>query len=569
MFFSQQPQNPNYRTLEHILLQGMNDFHGRIDNPYVPAEYKHKGSKYQNVHEIKLDADVDKWNNAVWFLLKPRFLNDMKSDGFIYAQGLIQNILELQELPSYEMTQRILDKTLIHDTQNNRIFESFIMLKRLDERLFQANPYATYRNDATYTHLIKTEITTTEQYQAKKFHGDASTYEKELIGSLWPAVKNPSQWERCKGEGHAPDYDDISLVLQTMQGIIAQIAVQSSIEAIVFEFGRQQQREFRFASYSPDRLGLCDLKQDELISMIDGLLSLPATRTVADWLARNEASHSTPLTKTLSQLFAAILKTSANVDDFLAALNLKNSSAKTELGKIAKIETDGMAEEKARADAERVGFLEMGQRKKRCDAQILTLQNEIERTFKELEEITNEYAEAKALFLALDEERINFISNLSFYLQPRELDYAIKDFRKKCAEYFKRADKIAVDINAHRTIDEINPTETEATAPISNTPEHIKIIKPGWLARLVEAIIKAVTNLFKRIFSLNNSSPAAREAREETNRPIEITHRPIQEPSAAQTVFTRRLLDIKQILLGDDLEDKGLVDGTDLKPNLS
>ncbi|MEI6836147.1 MAG: hypothetical protein WCK59_04940, partial [Candidatus Falkowbacteria bacterium] len=84
-----------------------------------------------------------------------------------------------------------------------------------------------------------------------------------------------------------------------------------------------------------------------------------------------------------------------------------------------------------------------------------------------------------------------------------------------------------------------------------------------------EAIIKAVTNLFKRIFSLNNSSPAAREAQEETNRPIEITHQPRQEPIATQTVFTRKLLDIKQILLGDDLEDKGLIDGTDLKPNLS
>jgi len=556
MLFSQQPQNSNYSALERILLQGMNDFHGRIDNPYVPAEYKHKGSKYQNVHEIKLEADVDKWNNAVWFLLKPRFLNDMKSSGFRCVQELIQNILELQELPSYEMTQSILDKTLIHDTQNNRVFESFIMLKRLDERLFQASPY-------------ETEITTTEQYQAKRFHSDASTYEKELIGSLWPAVKDPSQWERWSRESHAPDYDNISLVLQTMQGIIAQIAIQSSIEASLFEFGRQQQREFRFASYSPDLLGLCDLKQDELISMIDGLLSLPATRKVADWLARNEASHSTPLTKTLSQLFGAILKTPANVDDFLAALNLKNSSAKTELEKIAKIEADGIAAEKASADAARVGFFEMGQRHQRFDAQKMELEAKIESAFTKLEEVTNESADAKALFLALDEERINFISNLSFYLQPRELDAAIKDFRKKCAKYFERADKIAIDINARRTIEEIIPTETEAAVPISNTPKHIEIIKPGWLARLVEAIIKAVTNLFKRIFSLNNSSPSSREAQEDTNRPIEITHRPIQEPSAAQKVFTRRLLDIKQILLGDDLEDKGLVDGTDIKPNLS
>ena len=566
MLFSQQPQNHSYCALERILLQGMNNFRGQYYNPDVPAEYQRGGIKYQNVHEIKLEDDIDKWNNAVWFLLKPQFLSDMKEEGLRYVQQLIKNILELQVEPSSAMTNSILDKTLINDTQNNRIFEAFIMLKRLDERLFQANPYAIYRNDSTYTRLIKTNITTAEQYQAREFHGDASAYEKELIGSLWPAVKDPSEWLRLSRESSAPDYDDISLVLQTLQGIISQIAVQSSIEANVFEFGRQQQREFRFAKYTPTLLGLCDLNQDELQSMIDGLISLPATKKVADWLARNETSHSTPLTKTISQLFGAILKTPANVDGFLAALNLKNSSAKTELGKIEIIEADGIAAEKTSADAARVGFFEMDQRRQRFDAQIKVLRTKIRSAFMELEKVTNESADAKKLFRGLEEHKINFIGNLSFYLQPKELDVAIDRFRQNCAAYFKRADAIAEEINAHRVSVETTPVENEITIQISNQPENIennsKIINTGWLARLVETIIKTVTNLFNWLFSLNNRPTVAREAQEEINGPR-------QEPSAAQIAFTRKLLDIKQILLGDDLEDKGLLDGSDLKPNLS
>ena len=295
---------PTEKTSEQImadmLLQTM-DKHGLLAIEGRPFFFPYPDDL--NVHRIKLEDDFSVWNKGTYYIFKKNFF------GVILAipnrdllSGIIQNRLELDIKPRIPV--RILEKALIVNTQNNRIFESFIMLKILEERFYQANPANSI--DA-------------ERYQLNPFHRSFSNYENELIGSLWPMVNDSTKW--CNNP--SPDYETISLIINGLQGIIAQIAINSTFEAIALQYVMQKQEP-------PDSLGLCDLSKIDLNEIITNFINATdksTLKTMDNWL---KTSNPSPLTETISKLLNASLEVPPNIPKFLNALNLKEGSAKEE-----------------------------------------------------------------------------------------------------------------------------------------------------------------------------------------------------------------------------------------------
>ena len=570
--------------MEKILLAEMDNFRSPHTEG-VPAEYQLGGTHYQNVHTIKLESDFPTWNNGAWFVLKTHFFFEIRFNfNSLYLKAIIGNILGLPEAPP--VPDKILKKISIDNTQNNRIFETFIMIKRLDERLLQADP---------------TRAKTSEEYQALPFLVDFSPYEKKLLGDIWPMVKDPSQWQNTQ----PPTYESIRQVLDALKNVIAGIAIHSTYEAIALELVHQ-------GTEPQNGVGSYDLKKHDLNAIIEAFLASDkeTIKTVAAWLNRNNNS---PLTQTLSSLLNAALEEPVNVPKFLEALNLKDRSAKAEL--------------------------ELLHKKDQFPHKLSALSEQVLQKFKILLGATG------LTYDKLDEIRLFIFGDLFADSQSAHLQERICKFRTDCHEHFQEADKImgpgglctiveeavkaiislykdigmeqidikevtyqeicdfettkaalkaqvdtsllqiknttksAPALQAYRDLEQIHNAffnklspylspqdlKKEITSFRSQYANHIEITNNimghGWLYRIAEATIKAVIGLFVGIGmvigTVINQGLAKKEHRTAYKDTFLTWHK---------TDAKLKTEDFKQVLLGNTPDDKGLLNEAHFKP---
>ena len=571
--------------MERSLLAEMDNFRN-AQTTGVPTEYQRGGTHHQNVHKIKLESDFPTWNNGAWFVLKTRFFFEIRFNFKIsYLNAIIGKILGLVEAPRIQ--DGILKKVSIDNTQNNRVFETFIMIKRLDERLLQADPARAKMSGG---------------YQGLPFHADFSPYEKKLLGDIWPMVKDPSLWQKSQ----TPRYESIREVLDALKNVIAGIAIHSTYEAIALEIVHQgTEPQNGFGSY--------DLKKHDLKAIIEAFLASDkeTIKTLAAWLNRNNDS---PLTQTLSSLLNAALEEPVNVPKFLEALNLKNRSAKAEF--------------------------ELLHKKEQFAPKRDALSEQVLQKFETLQETSG------PTYGKLDEIRLSIFNDLFADSQRTHIQKVICKFRTDCCKHFQEADQILgpgglftiveeavkeiislykeigmeqLDINqvthqeiidfkseketlqahvsrlliplegvalktkaandAYRDLKGIHEDFFENLSPYlspiglkkeidlfrTKCAKHIKVTNQvmghGWLYRIAEATIKAVIGLFVGIGmvlgTVFNQGLAKKEHRTAYKDTFLTWHK---------TDANREMERFKQTLLGNDSNDRGLLDEEKFKP---
>jgi hypothetical protein len=305
-------KTPAYTTLEMALLNGMNNSSALTfsEANLTPSVYKNDGTSYQNVHTIPLEADLMTWNNGAWFILKPRFFNQIINNSKrTELNVLVTSLLGLDNTVNINNT--VLSDALIQNTDNDIIFDVFVMMKIMIEKLELVSPKRA-RNF--------------EYYQAISPLRRLNKHEQELAVSLWPGIKYKTMWQKSLEQ----DLEStVGIVFGCLQEVIAQVAINSSLQSIALKVGLEHKNLVNEKDLIKSG-GLCDLTSKDLDTMTDFLCSLPQTKAVYDWLVK----HDSQLTRTLSQLLGAILEKPQNVKNFLQALNLQQGSAKSILDKI-------------------------------------------------------------------------------------------------------------------------------------------------------------------------------------------------------------------------------------------
>lgn len=300
-----------YLALENTLLRGMNDYNELTFNEkqITPIIYKHNNPSYQNVHQINLEADLSVWNNGAWFILKPRFYNQIMSTKREDLNLLISSFLQLNETMSIDNS--VLNEALILNTDNDVVFEAFIMMKIMLEKLKRVCPQ---------------RARDFEDYQTKNLLQQLSTHEQNLANSLWPGIKDKTLWQ----QSFNLDLDEtVGMVFACLQEMIAQIAINSCLQSISLNAGLKHKNLGDYKD-SSKKQGICDLTTEDLDTLADFLCSLPETKRVYEWLVTQDSQ----IARTLSQLLEALLEKPKNVQKFLQALNLQQGTAKLELEKI-------------------------------------------------------------------------------------------------------------------------------------------------------------------------------------------------------------------------------------------
>lgn len=300
-----------YLALENILLRGMNDYNELTFNEkqITPIIYKHNNTSYQNVHQINLEADLSVWNNGAWFILKPRFYNQIMSTKKEDLNLLISSFLQLNDTMSIDNS--VLNEALILNTDNDVVFEAFIMMKIMLEKLKRVCPQ---------------KARDFEDYQTKNLLQQLSPHEQTLASSLWPGIKDKTLWQ----QSFNLDLDEtVGMVFACLQEMIAQIAINSCLQSIALNAGLKHKNLGDYKD-SLKKQGICDLTTQDLDTLAEFLCSLPETKRVYEWLVTQDSQ----IARTLSQLLEALLEKPRNVQKFLQALNLQQGTAKLELEKI-------------------------------------------------------------------------------------------------------------------------------------------------------------------------------------------------------------------------------------------
>lgn len=319
----------NYADLENILLNGMNDPSAlnKSEIQLTPIQYRKGELSFQNVHQIRLEADFETWNNGAWFILKPRFFNQIKTKSREQLNVLVSTLLNEDQIP--HISDEAIYRACIENTKNDVIFDAFVMMKIMMERFASLAPqkFQNTTKAKAYIGYLTTNYNFNNKYQINgNIRESISPTELALAESIWPGLKNPLLWE----DSLKLELETIGLIFGCLQEIIAKIAVNASLQSIALEVGLQKRGLTQ--DQTQNTTGICDLSQNDLDVMSELLSMLPETRILYLALAKNDC----PLALTLSQLLGAVLEQPTNVPNFLKALNLKAGTAQQELNAIEK-----------------------------------------------------------------------------------------------------------------------------------------------------------------------------------------------------------------------------------------
>ena len=300
-----------YSALENTLLTGMNNYNELTFNEQqiTPIIYRRNNPSFQNVHQINLEADLSIWNNGAWFILKPRFYNQIIQTNRDDLNLLISSFLQLNDTISID--DAVLNEALILNTNNDVVFEAFIMMKIMMEKLNRVCPQRAWDF---------------EDYQTKNWFKQLSHHEQTLASSLWPGIKDKTLWQ----QSFNLNLDEtVGMVFACLQEMIAQIAMNSCLQSIALNAGLKHKNLGDYKD-SLKKQGICDLTTQDLDTLADFLCSLPETQRVYEWLVTQDSQ----IALTLSQLLEALLEQPKNVQKFLQTLNLQQGTAQLELEKI-------------------------------------------------------------------------------------------------------------------------------------------------------------------------------------------------------------------------------------------
>ena len=84
-----------------------------------------------------MDANSDVWSNGAWFILKPRFFHRIKTKK-TELNAVITSLLELDD--TVNISDKMVHQALIDNTDNDTLFDVFIMLKIALEKMGTVSP---------------------------------------------------------------------------------------------------------------------------------------------------------------------------------------------------------------------------------------------------------------------------------------------------------------------------------------------------------------------------------------------------------------------------------------------
>lgn len=269
----------SFQALQQVLLTGMDNFQKLTDVERGLVE-KNKIA-FVNVHKVPLDATLEQWNQGAWFILNPRFFSGIIHFDRKQLQAIIASILEINAV---ELTDASLENDLINKQKNQVVFNAFVMLK-----------------------IIKEHIPSSPRLLS-------DTPDRQFL----------TDYMQSLGDKNIPFFDSLF-------NVIAQIAIKSTLQQIALNYAIEQKGLDTKQINNPANKGICELSSQDfqlMTELFDREELLKLQRLFDKY--RNQYEFA----RIFTGLIEAILENKPT--NFLAFLNVKNTSAQQELEQIEK-----------------------------------------------------------------------------------------------------------------------------------------------------------------------------------------------------------------------------------------